>query len=141
MEMQILNADNLYESKGKGKKRIVEILEDYGDVLLLRNIKSKTVTRKLKVDFRHGYMPLVVPFGPEPIAYETDIKKIYNQREGCCLGCKWHPDVCQYCMRSLDSLSGGPSEESFGCLDCDNTKCINRGHDIFRPDWCNRGAK
>jgi hypothetical protein len=75
--------------------------------LVLRNIKTGRKHIKIKSDFKYGYIPVVVPFGPDPIAYETDIQKIYNQREGCCLGCTWHPDVCQHCMRRLDSLSGG----------------------------------
>lgn len=40
--------------------------------------------------------------GAEPIPVFGEFETIVKQRHDCCDGCKWHPDVCKHCLRSLD---------------------------------------
>jgi len=37
-----------------------------------------------------------------PIYVHGDMRKILEQRTGRCSKCEWHPNVCEYCIRSID---------------------------------------
>ena len=44
-----------------------------------------------------------------PVEVEGRPKIIIDQRYGMCAGCKWHPDVCQYCQTNY--LDGNNVED------------------------------
>ena len=43
------------------------------------------------------------PKGPEPIPLIGSVLKILADRHGCCEGCGWPQEVCEYCLRPLDT--------------------------------------
>ena len=38
--------------------------------------------------------------GPVPLPVIGEMEIILKQRSGICLGCKWHPNVCDYCVQN-----------------------------------------